>query len=90
MTGTTKRLRQRANFASLISVSIDTTSVPVFSVVFLGLLSFGDWERTYGSGDELLLGEGAPRLFLFRLLVAFGEMSSIELELEVLSNLNPL
>lgn len=43
MTGTTKRLRQRANLASFIKVSINTTSVPTTaSLVFLGLLSLGD------------------------------------------------
>jgi len=42
MTGTTKRLRQRANLASFIKVSINTTSVPTASLVFLGLLSLGD------------------------------------------------
>lgn len=42
ITGTTKRLRHRANFASLINVSIDTVSVPTVSLVFLGLFSLGD------------------------------------------------
>lgn len=90
ITGTTKRLRHRANFASLINVSIDTTSVPTISFNFFGLLSLGDWDRGKGSGDELLLVEGVLKLFFFRTLFPFDETSSAEPLEGVFSDFEPL
>lgn len=69
---------------------METISVPTVSLVFFGLLNLGDCDSTNDSGDEWLLGEGAPKLFRFLLEVPFGEISSIELDevLEALGNLS--